>query len=118
MTLVDLIVLILGLGLIAFIYWFFFGKKDEAVKVDDEVKITVQGGYKPDVIKVDKNKSVKLLITRTDENSCLEEIVFPDYKIKHFLPLNQEVTITLKPPHKTGDFHCGMSMYFGKIITD
>lgn len=118
MTPVEVIVLLVGITLITFIYWFFFGKKDEAVEVSDTVKIKVQGGYKPDVIKLSKNKPVKLLITRTDENSCLEEIVFPDYKIKKFLPLNQEVAITLNPPHKSGDFHCGMSMYFGKITTE
>jgi plastocyanin domain-containing protein len=118
MELIDLIVLLSGIAIIISIYWFFFGKRDDAVIAGDEVRITVQGGYKPDVIKVQKDKPVKLLITRKDENSCLEEIVFPEYKVKKFLPLNEEVEIVLKPPHKNSDFHCGMNMYFGKIVID
>ena len=116
MSPIDIVVLILGTALILFIYWFFFGKRNDVITAGNEVHMIVQGGYKPDVIKVQESKPVKLLITRKDENSCLEEIVFPDYKVKKFLPVNEEVEVVLNPPHKNSDFHCGMNMYFGKII--
>lgn len=113
------IVTISGLTLISAIYWFFFGKKDEPLAVSDTFTITVDGGYKPKIIRIPKNMPVTLTFIRKDSNPCLEEIVFPDYKIKKFLPLNQNVIIELSPPHpvKSG-FHCGMNMFHGKIIVE
>ncbi|OGG29379.1 hypothetical protein A2973_02250 [Candidatus Gottesmanbacteria bacterium RIFCSPLOWO2_01_FULL_49_10] len=109
------IVTISGLAIIAGIYWFFFGKKEEVIKVSDTWTIIVDGGYKPNNIKIPKDKPATLTFMRIDANSCLEEIVFPDYKIKEYLLLNNKTTITLSPPHKTSGFHCGMSMFHGKI---
>ncbi len=112
----KILVTIGGLGLIGAIYWFFFGKKDEATEISDTFTIVVDGGYKPNTIRIPKNKSAILTFIRKDENSCLEEIIFPDYKIKKYLPLNKPVTITLSPPHpKKSNFYCGMSMFRGKI---
>lgn len=106
----------LGLTTIAAIYWFFFGKKEEtSMASSDTWTITVDGGYKPNVIKIPKDKAAVLTFIRRDANSCLEEIVFPDYKIKKYLPLNEPVVITLPAPHKTSGFHCGMSMFQGRI---
>lgn len=114
----KIIVTVGGIILSAFIYWFFFGKKDESEKqeIATDIKVVVEGGYKPQVIRVPKGKKVTLTFLRKDSNSCLEEVVFPDYKIKKYLPLGEEVKITLNPPHKSeSQFHCGMSMFFGKI---
>ncbi len=112
----KLIVTTIGIGLIGLIYWFFFGKKEETMEASDTWNITVDGGYKPRIIKIFKDKPATLTFTRKDPNSCLEEIVLPDYKIKKFLPMNEPVTITLPPPHpgKSG-IHCGMNMYHGRI---
>lgn len=112
----KLIVTLAGVGLIAAIYWFFFAKKEEAMEATTELTVQVDGGYKPSVIKVKKNQPVTLTFIRRDSNSCLEELIFPDYKIKEYLPLNQPVKVTLSPPHpgKSG-FHCGMNMFHGKI---
>ncbi len=111
----KIVVTLSGLGLIAGIYWFFFGKKEGAMDASDAWTITVDGGYKPSVIKIAKDKPATLTFVRKDANSCLEEIVFPDYKIKEYLPLHKEVTITLPPPHKPSGFHCGMNMFHGRI---
>lgn len=111
-----IIVTITGIFSIAGIYWFFFGKKEESMNTSDAWTITVDGGYKPNVIKIPKDKSAVLTFIRKDENSCLEEVVFPDYKIKTYLPLHKEVTITLPSPHKKSGFHCGMSMFHGAIV--
>ena len=118
----KIIVTITGLFSIAGIYWFFFGKKPREAgsrsageEASDTWTITVDGGYKPNVIKILKDKPATIIFIRKDANSCLEEIVIPDYKIKEYLPLNKEVVITLPPPHKTSGFHCGMSMFHGKI---
>lgn len=109
-------VTISGISLIAVIYWFFFGKKEEAMDASNATTIIVEGGYKPAAIKIPKDKPVTLTFLRKDPNTCLEEINFPDYKIKEYLPLNQPVSITLSPPHsgKSG-FHCSMNMFHGRI---
>lgn len=113
----KLLVSIFGIGLIGSIYWFFFGKKEETMEAKNSWDITVEGGYKPAVIKIPNGKPSTITFTRRDPNSCLEEVVLPEFKIKKFLPLNEKVTIILSPT-KTGTFgiHCGMNMFHGKII--
>jgi len=118
MTIDKQLVLLGGIGLVGFIWWFFFGKKEgEVVATNNSIDIVVSGGYKPSVIKIKKGITTKLLIKRTEANSCLEEIVFPDFKIKEYLPVNETVTVSITP-NKQGEFkfHCGMNMYQGKLI--
>lgn len=122
MELDKLLVTMSGLGFIAFIYWFFFAKKDETASTSNNsgsLNITVDGGYMPSVVKLIKGKEASLKITRKDSNSCLEEIILPDFKIKKYLPLNQEVEIKFTP-QKSGEFpfHCGMNMFHGKLVVD
>lgn len=113
----KLIVTLVGIISIAFTYWFFLMKKDTEVAVSDSVDITVDGGYTPDVISVQKGKTTKINFIRRDPSSCLEEVVLADFKIRKFLPLNQKVAIEITPP-KTGEFIfvCGMNMFHGKVI--
>lgn len=112
----KLIITIGGIAFIGAIYWFFFGKKEEAMEIASKTTIIVEGGYKPNVIRVKQGEPVKLTFIRKDPNACLEELYFPDYKIKEYLPMNTPVTITLNPPHRgTAGFHCGMNMFHGRI---
>jgi|SRR3989344_2142651 len=114
----KVIVTILGVGLVGMIYWFFWGKQEEEVAAADRWEIKVSGGYKPKTIKIVADKPAKLIFTRTDNNGCLEEIIFPDYKIKKYLPLNEPVEVVLPSPHpKTSGWHCAMNMFSGKIIS-
>lgn len=110
------IVTIGGIGFIAGIYWFFFGKKEHAVSVDKSVTITVDGGYKPKALHLTSKKKTILVFIRKDSNPCLEELLIPDFKIKKYLPMHTPVTVTLSPT-KPGiyDFHCGMNMFHGTI---
>ena len=120
----KIIITILGLGGIAFTYWFFLMKKEKEVAIENlpagkagEVDITVDGGYSPEVISIPRGKTTKINFIRKDPFDCLEEVVLGDFKIRKTLPLNQKVTIELKP-EKSGEFRftCGMNMYHGKII--
>jgi plastocyanin domain-containing protein len=115
----KIIVFISGIGLVGLIYWFFFGKNDKVIVAGETIDILVNGGYKPSSIKIKNGKNTKLVFTRTDPNSCLEEIVIPDFKVKEYLPLNKKVEITLSPK-KAGTYqtHCGMGMFHGKIIVE
>ena len=113
-----------GIGLIVFIYWFFFGKKPSYIKATEgkganSVDILVDGGYKPDNIRIKKGVTTTLVFERKDPNTCLEEIIIPDFKIKRYLPLGKKVEIQLTP-EKTGVYqtHCGMGMFHGQIIVE
>ncbi len=117
MTIDKIVIALIGSAGIAFTYWFFLMKKDNAVAVSGSVDITVDGGYTPDVISVSKGKPTKINFIRKDPSNCLEEVVISDFKIRKFLPLNQKVTVEITP-QKTGEFGfaCGMNMFHGKII--
>lgn len=61
----ELIVIIGALAMIAMVIWYFFGEREKvSAAVTDagvqEVKITVKGGYSPDVIVVRRGVPVKL----------------------------------------------------------
>ena len=98
-------------------FWFLLMKKEKEVKVLDSIDIIVNGGYSPEVVSIPYGKTTKLNFIRKDSNSCLEEIVLGDFKIKKHLPINKKVTIEITPKKK-GEFgySCGMNMYHGKII--
>jgi plastocyanin domain-containing protein len=117
MNLDKIIITIIGLFGIGFIYWFFLMKNEKEVAVSDSVDIIVEGGYSPNIISIPKGKMTKINFIRKDPNSCLEEVVLGDFKIKKYLPLNQKVTVELMP-QQSGEFgfSCGMNMYHGKII--
>lgn len=117
MTTDKIIVILFGLAGIAFTYWFFLMKKEQEVIVENEVDITVEGGYSPEVISIPKGKLTKINFIRKDPSSCLEEVVLGDFKIRKHLPLNQKMTIELTP-QRSGEFvfSCGMNMFHGKII--
>lgn len=122
MTMDKILIAIAAFFLEVFIYWFFFGKKYtyiKTVKGRRSIGILVNGGYKPENIKIKKGETTKLIFERKDRNTCLEEIVIPDFKIKKYLPLNKKVEIILTP-QETGIFqtHCGMGMFHGKIIVE
>lgn len=114
----KILVMLAGTGLIGFIWWFFFGKR-EPVKIDGFVDILVSGGYTPSVIEIKRNSVTTLKITRKDSNPCLEEFVLSDFKVKKYLPINEEVKITIKIPKRgVYMFQCGMNMFHGKIIVE
>ncbi len=117
MSLYKIIVIIASILGMGFTYWFFLAKKEREVQVSDSVDITVDGGYSPEVISIQKGRTTKLNFIRKDPTACLEDLVLGDFKIRKNLPLNQKVVVELTP-QKSGEFTytCGMNMYHGKII--
>lgn len=85
-----------------------------------EIKITVDGvGYHPAEARAPGGKPVRLIVTRTSEDPCGEEIVVPSAKVKKALPLNQPVAIELTmPPSGKLAFACGMDMMRGALIAE
>ena len=111
---------------IAWVNWyFFFAERQAAVVVAGaqgavpEVAIVVDGGYAPSQLRVPAGRPVRLVFDRRDSGSCSEEVVFPDFGIRRFLPEGEKTVIEVTPP-KAGryEFMCGMSMLRGAIVAE
>ena len=125
MTTSQLLVLLGGIIAILAVNWYFFvAGRSAAVAVAgtrgiQEAAIIVLGGYEPAVIKVRAGQPVRLTFDRQETSSCSEEIVFPDFGIRKFLPAHQKTTLEFTPARPgTYDFTCGMSMLRGKLIVE
>lgn len=84
-----------------------------------EIVITVDGGYSPNAVRVKAGEPVRLVFDRKDDSSCSEEVVFPDFNIRRYLPSGERTSIEITPPAagKYG-FTCGMSMLRGSVVAD
>lgn len=71
-------------------------------------------GYEPSPVSLRKGEPVKLVVTRTTEQTCATELVLEDYNINVALPLNQPVEIAFTPD-KSGKLVYGCAM--GKMIS-
>jgi plastocyanin domain-containing protein len=82
------------------------------------VAITVDGdGFKPSSVTFKKGTPGTLIFTRTVDDTCATEVVFPQLSIKKELPKNTPVTITV-PTDKEQKltFQCGMGMYKSSVV--
>jgi plastocyanin domain-containing protein len=118
------VVLIVGIALMGAILWYFFGERERAAaSVTEsgvqEVKVTVKGGYSPDVIVVTEGTPVKLDFYRDETASCSEQVIFGDFGIARDLPAFKTTSVEFTPD-KAGEFTftCGMSMLRGKLIVE
>jgi plastocyanin domain-containing protein len=110
-----------GLALIGAEVCWFLGKKPKVKQAEikqgiQELTVIVDGGYEPNYLVVQANQLVRLNFLRKDNNSCLEEVLIPDFGIDAHLPLNQIKTVEFTP-QKTGEyqFTCGMRMFRGVV---
>lgn len=131
----EIIVIVLGLGSIAWVNWYFFvaGRSVPAAAgaiaavpptmpapgVVTETTIVVDGGYSPNTIRIPAGATTRLVFERRDDSSCSEEVVFADFGIRKYLPTGQRTAIDLAPmtPGKYG-FTCGMGMLRGTVIAE
>ena len=120
----EILVVFVGLGLIAFVLWYFFGEKQRvAASVTSsgvqQVKITVKGGYDPDVIVVKQGQPVRLDFYRDETASCSDRVVFGDFGIARDLPAFKTTSVNFTPD-EAGEFTfaCGMNMMRGKLVVE
>ncbi len=83
------------------------------------VKIKVDHGYEPAVVKVKQGKPAQLVFKRTNPSSCLEEVKSTQLGFDQSLPMNQAVTIAI-PTDQAGEYEytCGMEMFKGKVVVN
>ena len=121
----DLIVIVAGLAAIGWVNWYFFVAARGAAIVAPsvvgvpEVRITVRGGYDPATVRVPAGRPVKLVFDRQETSGCSEEVVFPAFGIRKFLPTGQPTTVEITPPSPGRyEFMCGMSMLRGAVVAE
>ena len=80
------------------------------VRVDGE-------GYHPATIRARAGQAITLVFTRTTDETCGQQLVFPTQNIRRDLPLNQPVEVALPAQHAgTIAFTCGMNMMRGTVV--
>lgn len=123
----DWLAIFAGLAAIAWVNWYFFIAGRTAAPAaaapagagPQELTITVDGGYSPAVVKVKAGRPVRLVFDRRDRGSCSEEIVFPDFGVRRFLPTGERTVVEVTPPRAGRyDFTCGMSMLRGALVAE
>ena len=125
MTWDRMLVNLIGLGLIAFIVWFFWLVKTKGVRAVmgssgyQEQMVLVKGGYTPDVIVVEAGKPVRLNFVRQESASCTEMVLLPAFNKSAKLPEGETVPVEFLPKAPGEyEFACQMGMIRGKLIVE
>ena len=120
----QLAVLASGIAVVGLILWYFFGERERTLASEgeggvQEIKITVKGGYSPDLVVVKQGRPVRLAFYRDETASCSEEVIFGDFGIARALPAFT-TTLVEFVPDKAGEFTftCGMNMIRGKLVVE
>ena len=119
----QIIVTLMGFGVIGWIVWYFWLWKGESVAAREAaggvqvVDVTVKGGYQPASIVAEAGRPLRLNFTRRESTPCGEEVVLPDFGRRAHLPEGSAVAVEVTPAGPgVYEFTCGMNMYKGKII--
>ena len=116
--------LLSAFGLAAITLFFGCGKPDSGgggaalTAQSGPIPITADGdGFKPSKLKLKKGAPATLVFTRTSDDTCATEVVFPQLAIKKDLPKGQPVSITIPTDkEQTLTFQCGMGMYKSSVV--
>ncbi len=124
-TATDLLVVVAGIAAILWVAWYFlFAERAAATAAAgvggrQDVTVVVRGGYDPATIRVKAGVPVRLVFDRQETSSCSEEVVFPDFNVRRFLPAHERTSVEITPPHPgTYEFTCGMSMLHGRVVAE
>lgn len=137
MHMTDWLVVVAALAALAWVNWYFFlagrgaaqtvsatvasvaGATTGGPSAIQSATITVRGGYEPSTIRVRAGAPVRLVFDRQESSSCSEEVVFPDFGVRQFLPANEKTAVVVTPQTAgTYEFTCGMSMLHGRLIAE
>ena len=101
--------------------WFFFGPRKtgraNVVGGVQIVKITVQGGYSPDLIQVTRGVPLRMEFDRQEAGDCSSRVVIPAFKINAALSAFQTTVVEFTPQDAGSfSFACGMNMLRGRLV--
>lgn len=120
----EILVIVGGVGAVAFVLWYFFGARQAVAATvgqggAQEIKVTVKGGYSPDLIVVKQGRPVRLDFYRDETASCSDRVIFGDFGIARDLPAYKTTPIEFTPD-RAGEFTftCGMNMMRGKLVVE
>ena len=121
----DWAVIASGVAAIAWVNWYFFlaergfATAKPAAGGVQEVAVAVRGGYTPATVRVKAGSRVRLVFDRQETSGCSEEVVFPAFGIRAYLPAHQKTPVEILPASPgTYDFTCGMSMLRGRVVAE
>jgi Cu+-exporting ATPase len=123
MDVADVVVIAAGVASIGVLSWYFFGPKKarqaELVGHVQEVKVTVKGGYSPDVIRVRQNVPLRIVFDRRESGECTSRVVFPAWALNRALPAYATTAVEFTP-ERSGrfEFACGMNMVHGTVVVE
>jgi len=119
----DWAIAIAALALIAFVNWFFLGRKGNPVVAAAaqpggvvDVTVVVEGGYTPSTIEVPAGSRVRMTFDRREDNPCSDEIVIPDFGLRQALPAFAKTVLEFTATAGRHEFSCGMGMLHGAIV--
>ena len=125
LTPAEWLVVLGGLAAVAWVNWYFFLAERPATAAGvgaggrQEVTVSVRGGYDPATVRVKAGTPVRLVFDRQESSGCSEEVVFPDFGVKQFLPAFKKTAVEVTPAKPgTYEFTCGMSMLRGRLIAE
>ena len=83
-----------------------------------EIAVSVgASGYSPSEVSAAAGEGVRLVFTRTSNEGCGQQLVFPDMNIRRDLPLDEAVPVDITMPASGSvAFTCGMGMYRGSVV--
>jgi P-type Cu+ transporter len=123
MNLADFVVAAAGAAAIALLTWYFFGPKKarqaQLVGQVQEIKVTVKGGYSPDLIRVRQSVPLRIVFDRQESGECTSRVVFPDFALNRALPAYATTSVEFTPDRSGRfGFACGMNMVHGTLVVE
>jgi plastocyanin domain-containing protein len=83
------------------------------------LRVTVKGGYSPDILAVKRGRPVRIEFDRQEASSCSDTVVFGEFGISRPLPAFRTTPVQFTPEKAgTFEFTCGMNMLRGRLIVE
>jgi plastocyanin domain-containing protein len=85
------------------------GRRRVAIRADKH-------GFTPSSVALVKGTPATLVFTRTTDDTCAKQVVFPELSVKKDLPLDKPVDVNVPTSAtRTLNFACGMGMFKGSV---
>ncbi len=117
----DFVVLGFALAFIAWELWYFRGRRDYVSPGDptkskaQEFRVTLQGGFDPDLVLVEAGQPVRLDVLRCEVDPAAEQLAFDTLKVTKSLPEFTRTSVDFIP-QEPGDYRFFWGTCEGYVI--